>query len=465
MRVRKLFLVLLCLVLTISVIPVTLSESVVLDNDGKPRSNPYGKCAVKSSFDADYYDCYIPYNLTCKEVGGISVGGSGKMSESDMNKKVSAKINYEGNLEWSYSQNFLRNYAVGYTASYCEETDAAILTGNDGTQFYIAAIPYFCYASNMDGTAGFPGWSSENRGQLYDLILTDGTVLHFVVGDAKAQVHTNGGSNGYYVHNDLNYQQYRYLFQSYAGETVEIFGKNGGCVSKFMQKYGFGSDDGDVRVAYIRMYNKRLKDGNVVRAEGIPAGVGYTHDNVSISANSNSNGSTSITDENGNLIEIAIIPEYQLTGMPTNVSISDGGANVVLSDRDKLSFYELNSLSSSKDAIDARNSIKAFDFARHVMVFIGLLLLVYTIFVFLAAMFDRVNSFIDISLVSIFTFGALKVSNEKETKGQVGYASNAKLYVSIGVMTFVSVLLISGAVIPGIMKAVQSALDWLGDVF
>ena len=463
MNAEKVCILLVCVLFFVSVVPIKADAvTVTLDNDGSPMGNPYGQCEVKPSFDADYYDCYIPYNMTCEEIGGIAT----VMQDYIHSAKISGRVNYEGTIE--LASGLVNSWGGGLTPGYCENTDVMTMSAEDGTQYYVAAIPSFCYRHNLVGTNNFYGWSLENRGQLYDLILTDGTVLHFVVGDVKADAHTNGGGevDDFYSTNTVNYEQYYHLFQAEAGETLEVFGNGGGCVSKFMDYYNIGNGDDQNRIAYIRMYNIRLRDCEVVREDGIPAGVGYTHDGVTIVANPNANNDDiTITDENGNPISVNIVPESSLTGMPESVSIGADASDVALPDRENLTISELNSLQSSKDAIEARNSIKVFDFARHAMVFLGLLLMVYVLLILLSAMFDRVNSFIDISLVSLFTFGAIKVSNEEETKGQVGYASNTKLYVSIGVMAVVSALLISGAVIPGVMKAVQWAFDGLSGIF
>lgn len=482
MNARKIcILLVVCVLFFCSVVPFRAeADDIVLDNDGIPRKNPYGICAVRPSFTADYYDCYIPYALTCKEIGGISVGGGhGVMSSWDMNKKVSAKVNYEGNLSWDFTQYFLKHYAGDYKASFCEHTDAIVLTDSKGTQFYMTALGYFFYASNIDGTNKFPGWSTENRGQLVDVILTDGTVIHFVVADAKAQVHTNG-SSGYYVCNKLNYPQYKYLFQAYAGEVLEIFGKSGNCVNKFMSYYNMGSGEGQNQVAYIRMYNHRIRDSDAVRKEGIPKGVGFTHDNVSIVANPDgyrvpyipdngeNDGGNEGEDNNendGNESPQVGVPEYELDGMPDKSNFSMQGTPVELKDRDDLSISELNSLQFSKEALSIRRSVNAYDTARNIMVFVGLLLFVYVLLMLLATLFDRVNSFIDISLLSVITLGALKISNEEDTKGKSGYASNSKLIGSMLVLTIVSMLLITGAVIPWVMQAVHYVTEWIGNIF
>lgn len=414
-------------------------DSVTFDNDGTAISKPYGKCSVKPSFKGDYYDCYIPYKLTCKNIGGYSED----MNESDQSNKVSAKFNWEDDISMPYTKSFTDKYAGEYERGYCPETDVTTYTDKYGTSFYMCAIPFFMYANNLAGSSGFPGWGMENRGQVYDLILTDGTVLHFIVGDAKSKSHTNGCDDGtsLYTLEKLNHIQYKYLFQSYAGETFELFGKSG-CVAKFMDKYNIGSSEGKNQVAYVRMYNLRLRDGIVERESGIPEGTGYSLGEVKVSK----------TDTNYDGINI--IPEYLLTGMPEVSKLPNSGVSVGIVSRDDLSIKENYSLQVTKDSVDTRNAVRVYDIARYIMAFVGLLLLSYSLLFFLSFAFDRVNSFIDISMVSLITFGSINVCSKQESINKEGYISYTKFYISIGVLVAVACLLISGAVIPWIMRTI-----------
>lgn len=246
--------------------------SASVDNDGNAREakDIYGDSGLASSFnDAEYYDCYIPYNLTCEDIGGYSLGTewsnhatyNSPMPDYVRETKVASVINYEGDMSLSA--------ANGAPKSYDPDTGCTIYTDANGTQYYVAAIQnFFYYAENMEG---FPGFSSENRGQIFDVILTDGTVIHFIVGDANATAHTNGGDKTHegkplkstfdcqFIFSEMKYEQYRHLFSALAGNTVEIWGKQG-CNKKFAEKYNIGSGEDKNKIAYYRMYNKKITD-------------------------------------------------------------------------------------------------------------------------------------------------------------------------------------------------------------
>ena len=75
--------------------------------------------------------------------------------------------------------------------------------------------------------------------------------------------------------------------------------------------------------------------------------------------------------------------------------------------------------------------------------------------------FDKANNFIEISLVSIVTFGLLKYSDEKNTKRDSGYASATKIIIIVSVVMTIGLLLISGSILPFTMKAIE----WVVNLF
>ena len=431
-------------------------SAVNIDNDGSARDNPYGDSGIEASFDAPYYDCYIPYNMTCEEVGGYATGYTwassayanvaAGMTESMKDYKVTGFTNREADFTF---------YGNGYE----EDTGLRTYTDSNGTVFYICALPKFPWQNSLAGSNGFPSWNGDPRKQIFDVILTDGTVIHFMIGDVAAEQHTNGGNDVtqtqfdiIYSFSNLSHEQYRHLFHCQAGHTIEIWGKSG-CAGEFSEKYNIGTGDDKNRVAYIRMY-AATTDDVIIRNSGVPEGVSYSLGDVTIASNGNS------------AVDIKTIKsEWELSGMPKQSVLDDAASHLTLPDRGNLSYNELYSIQVTKDSLESKNSVKVYDIVRQALVFMGLALLLYVIILVLAMAFDRVNSFLDISLVSVLSFGALTVSDEKENVGKKGYASSKKMYVSCLVMLGIAMFLISGGVIPAIMKAVNWAIDAVGSLF
>ena len=83
----------------------------------------------------------------------------------------------------------------------------------------------------------------------------------------------------------------------------------------------------------------------------------------------------------------------------------------------------------------------------------------YAVMLLLAYMFDRVNSFIDISLVKIATFGYLEYTDEDLGGRQVGKVSSGRLIFLVCSLMVIGCLFVSGGVIPFIMQIVFNLLE------
>ena len=71
-----------------------------------------------------------------------------------------------------------------------------VLVDKNGNKYYMMAIQEFFYCfPGIKEDASFPKWGSQN-GQLVDVILTDGTVIHFVIVDANDSAHTKWWTKG-----------------------------------------------------------------------------------------------------------------------------------------------------------------------------------------------------------------------------------------------------------------------------
>ena len=83
-------------------------------------------------------------------------------------------------------------------------------------------------------------------------------------------------------------------------------------------------------------------------------------------------------------------------------------------------------------------------------------------FLVLGSIFDRVNSFLSISLVSMLTLGKVKVLIDGENitpeMEKEGYISQKALYIRCLVLFLVGCLLISGVITNTVMKIVYNLM-------
>lgn len=151
----------------------------------------------------------------------------------------------------------------------------------------------------------------------------------------------------------------------------------------------------------------------------------------------------------------AVTAELKLVGMPQALTrLSDGREHVEFATRDSLTVGEIYSLTVAGENIALSKQAITIDNARTLVVFVGLVILFYAVMMVLAVVFDRVNSFIDISLVSVMTLGYLKYSDDEFTKGQKGYATTNRMVVVIITPIILGMLLISGGIIPFMMNII-----------
>lgn len=436
-------------------------SAVTLDNNGDEKENPYGDSGLDKSFsEAEYYDCYMPYGVTLKEIGGYATGAiwaaydqyNAPMSESMQNSHVGTFVNYENDLLGSNST--LSSAFQGMDWSYESETGMSIVTDNNGTQYYISAFPGFFFYNSAAGSNGFPEYSSSAWGTAVDIILTDGTVIHFAMGDSVAPQHSNGGIDNpvyfdvIYENAPMNMSQYLHLFQAQSGHSVEVWGRSG-CSQAFMDKYNIGDGEDQNKIAIARVYNTKVSD-NPTRSQGLNGDVSYSLGDVDISSSSTG------TDSMGN----QIVSEWELVGMKgLKNRIGDSQTSIELKSRDSLSLGEGYSTQVIGDNIALANQANVLTTARVAVVFIGLCMVFYAVVLLLTYMFDRVNSFIDISLVKIATFGYLEYTDEDLGGRQVGKASSGRIIFLTCSLMVIGCLFVSGGVIPFIMQIVFNLLE------
>ena len=422
-------------------------SAVTLDNDGKALSKPYGDCKVESSFkDAKYYDCYVPYNTKVSEIGGWSTS---VIAYTDTTYNYSMKSYYPQRIDstcFSYVINGYKSVSSGWHGANVsgESTGAQVFTDSKGNKYYGMAIQEFFYASGNEGSNNFPTWNTPNMlGQLVDVILTDGTVIHFVIVDANDSAHTNGGPmekslwNVQYTYSSMKNETYKHLFHAACGNCIELAGVSWGAgTSELMSKYNL-SEDGN-KIAYYRLYNVKI-DNSPERSESAGKDVSYSLGDVSItSKQDDSSDSNSVSNSE------VLIAENDLKGMPKEKLIKGTAKSISLPNGDDLTAGEKGTIDNVKESVKTDKKDILENKVRVLIAFIGLLMILYVVFLYAAYAFDYANIFVDISLLSVVTFGFLSLKDKSMNSENKFYLK--KVHRVAVVFLIVGIILISGSV-------------------
>ena len=239
------------------------SGVLVLDNAGVDLENVYGDCGLIESYTGlNYYDCYIPYNLTLEEIGGYACDSDDfvGMPEETRSLGVGEVIgDFEGSLslDYEYDSNGIKVYK-----------------DSNNNEYYGVRLPRFFYNQSGDS---YEFSNTDVSGQLADAILTDGTVIHLLVEGVQFDSKSNGWLGDTNLdtgnpHTEANIPIYMYLFDDTEGFTLDIDGLEGSG-DKFASDYGLKGEDS--KLSYIRIYNGKVSDITYSRES---TGVSEKHD-------------------------------------------------------------------------------------------------------------------------------------------------------------------------------------------
>lgn len=158
-----------------------------------------------------------------------------------------------------------------------------------------------------------------------------------------------------------------------------------------------------------------------------------------------------------------VVKQWNLVGMPQKSNLQSGVVIPDVGNRNSLTQAELNNIQAIKDTKDA-DKLSLFEVVKTVISFLGFALIVYAVLLFLAYIFDRVNSFLNISLVSMLTLGHIKVAQrddmselDDEMKKKKGYVTMAKLFIIIAIIVILGSLMVSGYLSYLIYSIMQTA--------
>ena len=395
------------------------------DNDGKATDNPVCDSGYPSSFQgAEYYDVALPYTLTAKDIGGYSTGskeGNTCMADSTKSKVVCDLWSRESD----HTSSCLRsNVKDSSHLTFSDNSDNyCIATDENGTQYYILAIAKYFYNSSTGIQWG------AGTGQVIEIYFTDGKYLRAIVGDAKAEGHTNGGVGSthegtynkndgwkhYYYFSDLKYDVYQNLFQAVNGEVFEWF-----CTGDAEHKTPAELAGSTGNPSYVRMYNLNVADN------ASPAlNDGVAKEAVSSSTSAGGNYNEGASQSQANTVTGYAGGFYSEMDISAYAKLSEENIQKTYLDkatRDNLSQNDLENLASWEDNVT--NSKKEYGFiawVRIIVMWVGIIFTIYIFLIYLAYWFDKLNSIIDLDVLSILTFGRLHVAiDDKEANFSLG---------------------------------------------
>lgn len=155
-----------------------------------------------------------------------------------------------------------------------------------------------------------------------------------------------------------------------------------------------------------------------------------------------------------------VLNEWKLHGMPKQSDIVAKAQDVKLTDSNKLTLAEKKSKTFIQDSMDAQNKT-AYQILNICCVVLGLLMIVYSLLLYLGFFVDRSNSFIDLSFVSLLTIGKVKLVDTKETltdeQKEDGYVTSKTFFARCFIISLIGGLLVS-SLIPKIVAMVIYAL-------
>ena len=175
-------------------------------------------------------------------------------------------------------------------------------------------------------------------------------------------------------------------------------------------------------------------------------------DGSALSSSSSSSNSEDIND---------VLDEGALTGMPSESKLLEKQSEVEIADGSDLSIGENHSLSTMTENMEIQKKIKAFDLSRRVIMFIGLILVVYSFTCFVSIIFDNVNNWVEFSLVKVVSFGRINYypNRDKDTLDTTKYHSTKRVVISTVMIFIVGIVIISGSV----LEALSGFAWWLSE--
>lgn len=229
----------------------------------------------------------------------------------------------------------------------------------------------------------------------------------------------------------------------------------------FLDRYEIPSDPNKTRDARRKSASKVLKA--VKACDGVSGSGGSSKNN------SSSGGSNKSKDASGIATTLAAAGIWSESQFNLFCDLTD--ETIQFPERDCLSQDQLKGVTDWKNNIDYENEDGILKFIRVVVMFMGILFLVWMLFIYLCYWMDRINNFVDIDFLPMITGGRLRVSPEEHectfnpknfVKGQPQTVNHRAVLSICLIGIFFAVLVITGKLYDVINFIVRKILGWLG---
>ena len=470
------------------------NNAYVTSNDGKVKDTEhlFGDSGAPARYTMDgakYYDVAVPYATTLKEIGGYatSATSTGKYhftgSKSDWNNKQNGLFNI-----YNTSAGGLKKLASEYD-NFGYDSSAGglsyVMIGN--VKCYCAAIGQGLFANSAWGLSvnekGEPNWNPisdilnngtpTSSGIFFDVLLKDGTQIHFIACDYIGIGHAVGGPET--AQDKITYKKASMSSSQYRGmwhcdnpwQMVECSAKKGSSTKGIRSALGITDEN---PVMYIRVWDASLyKYGK----KGITVITGMENGSSKGDALSTASGGNEEKKEVSEKYMKGMYDEKELSAW-TKI-INEYYINYKDITRDSLGQNDLNSLSDWEDNVNYDNleNHGVFHFFRVFFMVIGILMIIWAALLYCCYWFDRVNPFFEFSLVNIFTLGKLATAPTdeecnytvkdffKNNQGQAKYVNHKYIIVVCLSIIFFAMLIITGT----IYKIVMSIISFVANLF
>lgn len=469
----------------------TPSSTFNCGNDGQPKDNAddcYKDSGLVSSFaNVEYVDCAVPYAITVKELGGTystdllhchewfrttsasAMGGVYDFKSSLSYGYGSSNVGDIGNWEGDYSSGVLNKCNADLKALYPnltiqrEDGSGANYVEVNGIRYYMAAIGrYFWNCEALD--EGY-AWLEVARGSIFDVILTDGQVFHFIMADVIAPEHCvrDNDKISFYKCVSTNHEDcrqtaqvctttfssmikphYKGIIHATGAQLLELWygskslGYSDGTVANQpIMKY---MSENNAHIAYIRRYNLTVADLDKVQLNtGVPKGASW---HMVYGANSSQAQSLNSV---GNALAVRVgYSEKQLSSW-VRLAESNLTEQIDKARIDTLKGDELTSIHNWKTLVTDNNAPVYLKIVRILIQLIGVLMMLWSILLYTGYWFDMSNNLIDINIVSILTLGKL-ISGREEDSNYNQSSENGK-NTKVKIVSHKNIMLICGVTI------------------
>ena len=266
-------------------------------NDGSAKSNPWEDTAdFAKSYDTESIDTFVPYKLTKGEVGGYAAsayadassryyGQVHGMSAATQQLSMGDGIFQELSTAQAYNPDLFfqrfpnidsmifnnnKSKFEWYPAG-SKHDSAVVAVDSKGQEYFVCAFSYAtALPAEITDSVKLNLNDPKNKPLLVDVLLTDGTILHFLAGDYAGKDHTNGGtSNGqdgvHYTYAPLKYPQYRFFYHAEHGHFMEMWTSK---YKDFKDAFNIGTGSDKVQVSVVRSYEWDWSQGPPTRTYG-----------------------------------------------------------------------------------------------------------------------------------------------------------------------------------------------------